>query len=130
MQTTLDRRVALDQIYGVTVISFVGSSVALHGDLVQAISGPLLETAADEHPRILLDLKSVEFFNSSFIELLFRIWNRIRGKESAQFALCNVHPYCREVLDVTNLTTVWKLFPTRDDALNAMQSEQLATVEH
>jgi|GEM_PF-603861 len=113
------RPFVIDHDQGVTVISFIESVPALHGETVEEITPMLIDIASEPVPRILLDMKSVEFFNSSFIELLFRLWNRLKNKPGSQFALCNLHPFCKDVLDVTNLTTVWKSYNTREEALAA-----------
>lgn len=105
---------------GVTVVSFGPGSVSITEDLINIVSDGLLEATQAEPPRVLIDLSHVEFFSSSFIEVLFRVWNRIKGKEGGRFAICCLQPYCREILEVTNLDKVWELFETREAALDAM----------
>ena len=90
---------------------------------------PLLEVTGERTTNLLVDLSSVEFFSSSFIEVLFRLWNRTKAN-GQQFALCGLHPYCREVLEVTNLTSVWKIYEDRDDALAALDSDMAAWSTH
>lgn len=81
-----------------------------------------LLTAVDraDPPLVVLDLSETTFFGSSFIELLFRMWNRIQTKPSGAFAICGVTAYCREVLTVAHLDTLWRLYATRDQAVEAL----------
>lgn len=117
------QHVALEEIDGVRVISFPQPHVSLQGSAVSEIGPELLSLTQAGTPRVLLDMGRVEFFSSSFIEVLFRIWNRVKGREGGRFAICSLHPYCKEVLDVTNLTMVWKVFPSREEAIAALKSE-------
>lgn len=70
-----------------------------------------------KEPRLVLDMTHVNFFGSSFIEAMFRVYKRLQSRENAKFALCGVNPYCREVLEVTHLDSLWPLCANRADAV-------------
>lgn len=72
-------------------------------------------------PQVVLDLSGTEFFGSSFIEVLFRAWNRLQHKPGGKMALVGLGPYCREVLEITHLDKLWPMYDTRDAALAGMQ---------
>ena len=74
-----------------------------------------------EPPLVVLDLTHVEFFSSSFIELMFRLLKRLKSR-GGKLAICNLHPYCREVLEITNLHTLWPLADTREEAITELKS--------
>lgn len=78
-------------------------------------------------PLVVVDLSQTSFFGSSFIELLFRMWNRVLSKPNGAFAICGVTPYCDEVLKVAHLDTLWRLYGTRNEAVDALAGEQPAT---
>jgi hypothetical protein len=48
--------------------------------------------------------------------------NRLQSKPQGGFAICGVTPYCQEVLKIAHLDTLWRLFPTRADAVGALSS--------
>lgn len=73
-------------------------------------------------PRVLIDLSNVKFFGSSFIEVLFRIWNKVSKIEKGRFGICGLSAYCTEVLQITQLDTLWQLYPTFDEAVASMNS--------
>lgn len=83
----------------------------------------LIEIAVEaDPPVVVLDLSQTQFFGSSFIEVLFRVWNRLQGR-SGRFAICGLTPHCLDVLKITHLDTLWPLMPTRDEAVAAVSKE-------
>jgi len=119
----LEKLVRTDVVDDVTVVSFGSDAATLHGKLVDEISPTLLEAAEHGKKHLLIDLDHVDFFNSTLIELLVRCWKIIRNTTHGQFAVCNLQPYCREVLEVTNLTHVWQIFPNRDSGIAALKEQ-------
>ena len=73
-------------------------------------------------PKVIIDLQHTKFFGSSFIEVLFRIWNRIDSTDDGRFAISGLTDYCREVLEVTHLDKLWKLHSSIDDAIAEMNA--------
>ena len=65
------------------------------------------------------DLSYTKFFGSSFIEVLFRVWNRVNGA-GGKFALAGLTSYCREVLEITHLDKLWPMLPNADEAVSAI----------
>jgi anti-anti-sigma factor len=87
------------------------------------LSELLLEIADEaDPPRVVLDLSQTTFFGSSFIELLFRMRNRLHSKARGGFAICGVTPYCQEVLKIAHLDSLWQLYATRESAVSALAS--------
>jgi anti-sigma B factor antagonist len=73
--------------------------------------------AAADPPRVIIDLQYTSFFGSSFIEVLFRIWNRVNGIPGGKFGISGLSDYCKEVLEVTHLDKLWNLYPKFEDAV-------------
>ncbi len=93
---------------------------ALDGGLGES----LIEIAVEaEPPLVVLDLSQTQFFGSSFIEVLFRVWNRLQGR-SGRFAICGLTPHCYDVLKITHLDTLWPLMPTRHEAVSAISKDE------
>src|SRR6188508_1389791 len=115
-EVTVDRRV--------TVIGLGPGFGSVEEQMLDAgLRTTLLEVAEEaDPPLVVLDLSNTTFFGSSFIEILFRLWNRLQGKPGGSFAICGLTSYCVEVLRVTHLDTLWKLYPTRDEAVRSMTS--------
>jgi anti-anti-sigma factor len=107
---------------GVTVVVFGPDFERISEDRIAAVSETLLQAAEANPPRVVLDLSGTKFFSSSFIEVVFRLWNRLQTRQGSRFALAGVDRYCAEILQVTNLDHLWKLYPTRVEALRAVNS--------
>ncbi|WP_010587159.1 STAS domain-containing protein [Schlesneria paludicola] len=71
-------------------------------------------------PLMVLDMSVTEFFGSSFIEVLFRVWKKLGTKPSPKLVLAGVQTYCREVLSVTHLDSLWPVYESRDAAVDAL----------
>ena len=81
----------------------------------------MIEIADDANPPVVvLDLSHTRFFGSSFIEVLFRLWTRLQARAGGTFAICGLTPHCQDVLKITHLDTLWRLFPDRDEAVRAL----------
>jgi anti-sigma B factor antagonist len=106
---------------GVAIVEFDRGLSTLDEPATQKVKDVLLQGVSDTQPCVLVDLSHVTFFGSSFIEVLFRLWDRTQ-KRQGQFAICGLSPYCAEVLAITNLDTLWRIYPTRAEALRDLQS--------
>lgn len=73
-------------------------------------------------PLVVLDLSHTTFFGSSFIELIFRSWNRVQAKEGGKFVISGLTRYCREVISITHLDQLWSIYDNVDDAVKALSS--------
>ena len=108
---------------GVTVVVFGKEYENIDETVIDEVRDFLLNVSSDaDPPRLLIDLSKVEFFGSSFIELVFRVWHRMKAKDGGVFGLCCLNPYCREVLEVTHLNQLWKIYQTREEGLKEMGS--------
>jgi anti-sigma B factor antagonist len=101
----------------VTIVVFGNELKQLDELNVAEVGQKLLELAESlPHPILVLDMGATEFFGSSFIEALFRVWKKLNNKPAAHFGIACLQPYCREVLEITHLDKLWPLFDTREAA--------------
>ncbi len=108
---------------GVAVLQFGPGPHTFHESQIAEISEPMLAASQAEPPRLVVDLSQVEFFGSSFIELLFRLWKRLTDRHG-RFVLAGVSPYCQEVLSVTNLDRLWQSYGTCEEAVAALKAAE------
>ncbi len=105
---------------GVTVINFGPDFENLDEPVLEEFREFVLEASDSADPPLLVvDLSHTKFFGSSFIELLFRVWNRLNSQDGGRFALSGLTPYGKEILEVTHLDQLWEIFETRDEAIRA-----------
>lgn len=108
---------------GVTIVEFGPGYKNIDERLLGDIQDFLLETVERiDPPNLLLDLSHTQFFGSAFIELMVRVWNRIK-KRGGKFALCGMQEYCDETIRVSQLDTVWDLYPDVDSAIDGMNGK-------
>lgn len=105
-----------------TIVTFGPEYKTITDDCLPAATDTLLSAAGAETPRVVIDLSRTEFFGSSFIEVLFRVWKRLNHR-GGRFALCHVSPYCLEVLKITHLDSLWPIRQTIPDAIAATRTE-------
>ena len=68
---------------------------------------------------LIVDLSRVSFVGSIFISFLLRC-HMTAKKASSEFVLAGVSDRVRELLRLTNLDTLWALYATRAEALEAL----------
>lgn len=110
--------------------------VKRHGDVAVVIPSPeveqlpdsLVQPAADmvfvplkDDPpsNLIIDLSGVRYFGSSFITFLLRCHLLIK-KQGSELVLAGVSPRIRELLRTTALDTLWALYDSRQEALEAL----------
>ncbi|CCK25474.1 hypothetical protein BN159_1095 [Streptomyces davaonensis JCM 4913] len=92
----------------------------LHGEIDIAAAVELLpwldRVTAHSHPRIVIDLRPVEFFDCSGLRLLHRVRARVLD-QGGELRLVCAHPLTLRVLRVTGLARLLPPHPTLDAAL-------------
>ena len=111
-----------------------------HGDIVVLVPSPDVETMSDamieqaallvlnplkEDPPagLIIDLSGVNYFGSMFITFLVRCHLLMhKHGHPGELVLAGVSDLARELLRMTNLDTLWALYETRAEALEALGS--------
>lgn len=109
-----------ESVDGVTVVRMDPNYSGLNEGLLAEAERQLLEMVdVADPPVIVLDMSNTEFFSSTFIETLFRVWHRanVRG---GKLVLAGLQPFCLEVLQTARLTSLWRVEPSVDDAVRAL----------
>lgn len=88
----------------------------LMDEAAEAILAPLSKTKA---PMLIFDLKGVSFFGSIFMSLLLRCHKFVKTR-GGDMVLSGASNMARELLGVTALDTLWALYDTREEALDAV----------
>lgn len=110
--------------------------VKRHGDLAVIVPSPevehlpdsLIKPAADmllaplqsDPPNnLIVDLEGVRYFGSSFIQFLLRCHEVVKRRGS-ELVLAGVNERIRELLTMTQLDTIWALYDSRAEAMEAL----------
>ena len=62
-----------------------------------------------------------EYFGSAFIDILFRVWNRVHGLPNGRFPICGLNNHSREVIEISRLDKLWDVYPDLAMAIEVMR---------
>ncbi len=111
------RNPAVELQDGVTVILLGPEYESLDESLLDDLRATILEVAETaDPPKVVLDLSHTKFFGSAFIEIMFRAWKRVDAR-GGTFAISGLTRYCTEIVEVTHLDRLWKVFANREAAV-------------
>ena len=77
---------------------------------------------------LIVDLSNTRFFGTSFLEVLIRTWNRVRRK-NGKFALSGLQSHPEEVIRVSKLDQIWRLYATVAEAVEKIETDPPLEVE-
>src|ERR1700675_1794485 len=95
---------------------------------VESMRWDLIEQAADivmsplrnqDVPMVVFDLSDVGYFGSVFLALLLRCHKFVKSR-GGELVLCGASDLAKELLRVTSLDTLWAIYETREEALDAV----------
>lgn len=109
--------------HGNTVVIIPAADVeSMRWDLIEqsaeVVMAPLRET---EVPIVIFDLSEVNYFGSVFLALLLRCHKFVKSR-GGELVLCGASPNARELMRITALDTLWAIYDTREEALDAVGS--------
>jgi anti-sigma B factor antagonist len=102
-----------------------GVAVLTVGGEIDLATAPVLEGAiadalAENPPALVIDLSPVQFLASAGLQILVATQEKLGG--SAHFAVVANGPATSRPIQLTGLDEIFALYPTLDDALNAVRT--------
>jgi anti-sigma B factor antagonist len=106
---------------GNTVVIKPASNVeSMQWDLIEGAADIVMEPIQNqEMPMVVIDLSDIRYFGSVFLALLLRCHKFVRSK-GGELVLCGASELATELLRVTALDTIWAIYDTQDEALEAL----------
>lgn len=110
--------VSVVQEKDVRVVEFTNNKILDEGNIEEI--GQTLTALINEspNPKLLLDFATVDHLSSAALGMLINANNRIKQK-NGMFRLANIKPQILEVFKITKLDKLFKIQPTRADALKS-----------
>ena len=101
---------------GIRIIEFTNSKILDEANIAEIGStlGAIIDE--NENPKLLLDFSTVDHLSSAALGMLINVNNRVRQK-NGQLRLANIKPQIFEVFVITKLNKLFKILPTRTEAL-------------
>jgi len=100
----------------VRVVEFTNNRILDEANIAEIGTG--LNSLIDErnNPKLLLDFGTVDHLSSAALGMLINANKRIKEK-NGQLRLANIKPQIYEVFVITKLNKLFKILPSRDEAL-------------
>ena len=100
----------------VRVVEFTNNRILDEANIAEIGTG--LNVLIDErnNPKLLLDFGSVDHLSSDALGMLINANKRVKEK-NGQLRLANIKPQIFEVFVITKLNKLFKILPSRDEAL-------------
>ncbi|UCF43389.1 MAG: STAS domain-containing protein [Planctomycetota bacterium] len=105
----------------VTVVSYKAATVS-NVEEILAISKQISEFIEANHPsRIIVDFEKVKFFSSMVLGLLLDMRAKLKAC-NGEVVVSAINPQLYRVFKITNLDKVFRFFPDRESAVEAMST--------
>ena len=107
--------------HGNTVVIIPAPDVeAMRWDLIEQSADIVMEPLREQEvPMVVVDLSEVSYFGSVFLALLLRCHKLVKSS-GGELVLCGASTMASELLRVTALDTLWAIYDTREEALDAL----------
>jgi anti-sigma B factor antagonist len=111
------RHLRLENVNGVTVVSFVDSKIVTEEN-IQEVGDQLYSLVEDEgHKHLLLNFGNVQYLSSAALGKLINLKKKV-GAVKGKLKLCCIHPDLLEVFKITRLDQVFEIYPEERQALD------------
>ena len=100
----------------VRVVEFTNNRILDEANIADI--GTSLGALIDERhpPKLLLDFATVDHLSSAALGMLINVDKKVKQR-NGQLRLANIKPQIFEVFVITKLNNLFKIFPSREDAL-------------
>jgi anti-anti-sigma factor len=116
-----DEAFTIERRGDLTIITATRELERIEFGLEELVSDLILKPLRrQENPLIVFDLSGVDYFGSMFLALLIRCW-KLALSQGGTMALSGVNEPTRELLRVTALDTVWPMYQSKREAIEALQ---------
>ena len=111
------------QWHGNTVVIVPAAAVeSLNWELIEQAAQIVMQPIREQEvPMVVFDLSDVSYFGSVFLSLLLRCHKFVKSR-GGELVLCGASSMAVELLRITALDTIWAIYDSRDEALEAMAS--------
>lgn len=106
----------------ILVITPANNVESMQWDLIEQAAEVVMTPLHDRPvPLVVFDLSDVGYFGSVFLALLLRCHKFVKSR-GGELVLCGASKMARELLRVTALDTLWAIYETREEALEALSA--------
>lgn len=97
--------------------------VYLEGRLDVSVANEVEEQLAElidsgDYKKVLLNMDGIEYMSSSGFRACISTLRKLNAKEG-YLKMCNIRPAVKRIFDVIELTSLFDIYPTEEEALNS-----------
>jgi anti-sigma B factor antagonist len=100
----------------VKVVDFIESKILDEANIAEIGQHLIGIVESKDRVKILLDFSNVDHLSSAALGMLINVNNAVK-QHNGQLRLVNIKPQIMEVFEITKLNKLFKILPTRADAL-------------
>ena len=100
----------------VKIVNFVESKILDEANIEDIRKQLIAIAESKDRLKILLDFSNVDHLSSAALGMLINVNNSVK-QHNGQLRLVNIKPQIMEVFEITKLNKLFKILPTRADAL-------------
>lgn len=107
--------------HGNTVVITPASDIEnLKWDLIEQAAEVIMTPMREmDVPMVVFDLSEVSYFGSVFLALLLRCHKLVKSS-GGELVLCGATDLAKELLRITALDTLWAIYDSREEAIEAL----------
>lgn len=107
----------------VTVITLSPTDQSFDEEGLEQVTRVILDVVQTANPRwVVIDMSQKTFFASSLIAVLTQGWKQMKDRDDGKFVISGLTPFGAEVISAARLDRVWDIYPTLDEAVQALSS--------
>jgi len=104
----------------VVIVTPASNIESMNWDLIEQAAEVIMAPLQDQDvPVVVVDLSEVGYFGSVFLALLLRCHKYVKSR-GGELVLCGASEMATELLRITALDTLWAIYDTREEALDAV----------
>jgi len=107
--------IATNQSGNVTILSLTGRLDLAAG---VALKETVMKSLENGSGKIHLNLEKIDFINSSGLGAMVSVMKEIRIRHG-RMTLSNLAAYVHEIFEITQLTHIFEIFPTQEEAITS-----------
>jgi anti-sigma B factor antagonist len=100
----------------IRIVEFTNNKILDEGNIAEIGTTLLALIEESPKPKLLLDFANVDHLSSAALGMLINVNNKIKQR-NGQLRLTNIKPQIFEVFVITKLNKLFKILPTRTEAL-------------
>jgi anti-sigma B factor antagonist len=120
VETTQDQSFRIERHGEIAVVIPSSKVEELHETLIAQAAKIVVNSLKEDPPAgIVIDLSNVNYVGSVFVSFLLRC-HMLAKKQGSEIVLAGASEPARELLHLLDLETIWAIYKTRQEAINAL----------